>query len=218
MNTRPTASLLALGMAASVLVSGCSMNKSQKGAIIGAVAGAGAGAAIGANNGSTVRGALAGAIVGGAAGAIIGNQMDQQARELRQNIPGARVERVGEGIAVTFESGLLFDFDSDVVRAQAATNLRNLASSLSKYPNTDILIVGHTDATGADAYNQGLSERRASSAAAFITREGVPRARLRAMGRGETEPIAANDSDDGRSKNRRVEIAIVANEQARRQR
>ncbi|HKS07817.1 MAG TPA: OmpA family protein [Gemmatimonadaceae bacterium] len=218
MNTRPTAALLALVMSAGALASGCSMNKSQKGAIIGAVAGAGAGAAIGANNGSTVRGALAGAIVGGAAGAIIGNQMDQQARELRQNIPGARVERVGEGIAVTFESGLLFDFDSDVVRAQAATNLRNLASSLGKYPNTDVLIVGHTDATGADTYNQALSERRANSAAAFIAREGVPRARVRAVGRGETEPIAENESDNGRAKNRRVEIAIVANEAARRQR
>jgi outer membrane protein OmpA-like peptidoglycan-associated protein len=218
MKTRPTAALLALVMSGSALATGCSMNKSQKGAIIGAVAGAGAGAAIGANNGSTVRGALAGAIVGGAAGAIIGNQMDQQARELRQNIPGARVERVGEGIAVTFESGLLFDFDSDVVRAQAATNLRNLASSLGKYPNTDVLIVGHTDATGADAYNQALSERRASSAASFIAREGVPRARVRAVGRGETEPIAANDSDASRAQNRRVEIAIVANEAARRQR
>lgn len=216
MKTRPTAALLALVMGASAL--GCSMNKSQKGAIIGAVAGAGAGAAIGANNGSTVRGALAGAIVGGAAGAIIGNQMDQQARELRQNIPGARVERVGEGIAVTFESGLLFDFDSDVVRAQAATNLRNLASSLGKYPNTDVLIVGHTDATGADTYNQALSERRANAAASFIAREGVPRARVRSVGRGETEPIAANDNDAGRAQNRRVEIAIVANEAARKQR
>lgn len=203
-------------VAVSVAASGCALSKTEKGAVIGAVAGAGAGAAIGANNGSTVRGAIAGAIVGGAAGAIIGNQMDKQARELQQNVPGARVERVGEGIAVTFESGLLFDFDSDRVRAQAATNLRNLASSLGKYPNTDVLIVGHTDATGADEYNQGLSERRASAAATYLSQEGVPRARVRAVGRGETEPIAANDSEAGRAKNRRVEIAIVANEAARR--
>jgi outer membrane protein OmpA-like peptidoglycan-associated protein len=136
--------------------------------------------------------------------------MDQQARELKQNIPGAKVARVGEGIAVTFASGLLYDFDSDVIRGDAASNLRALAASLGKYPNTDLLIVGHTDATGSLDYNQGLSQRRATSAANYLIGEGVNPGRLRAVGRGETEPIAANDTEGGRALNRRVEVAIYA--------
>jgi outer membrane protein OmpA-like peptidoglycan-associated protein len=122
---------------------------------------------------------------------------------------------VGEGIAVTFASGLLYDFDSDVVRPEAASNLRNLASSLKKYPNTDLIIVGHTDAVGTSAYNQGLSERRATAAANYLQSQGVTPTRLRAMGRGETEPLASNDTEGGRQLNRRVEIAIFANAAAR---
>ena len=202
---------------AAVAMSACSSwTKGEQGAAIGAGAGAVVGGAIGQNNGGTVRGAIAGAIIGGAAGAVIGAQMDKQAKELEQNVPGARVQRVGEGIAVTFESGLLFDFDSDQVRSAAASNLRSLATSLGKYPNTDLLIVGHTDATGTDSYNQGLSERRASSAAAYLRTEGVSGSRLRAVGRGETEGIATNDTESGRAQNRRVEIAIFANEAARK--
>lgn len=150
--------------------------------------------------------------MGGVVGGIIGRQMDKQAEELAQNIPGAKVERVGEGIQVTFASGLLFDFDSDVVRAEAATNLRNLASSLDKYPNTDLLIVGHTDSVGSDAYNQSLSDRRARAAAEYLAAQQVARTRLRTAGRGETEPVTTNDTDAGRSQNRRVEVAIYANE------
>jgi outer membrane protein OmpA-like peptidoglycan-associated protein len=116
---------------------------------------------------------------------------------------------------VTFASGLLYDFDSDVVRAEAATNLRNLAASLNKYPNTDLLIVGHTDAVGTSAYNQALSQRRATSAANFLTTQGVASTRLQSVGRGETEPIAGNDTEGGRQLNRRVEIAIVANASTR---
>jgi outer membrane protein OmpA-like peptidoglycan-associated protein len=142
--------------------------------------------------------------------------MDQQAKELQQNIPGATVARVGEGIAVTFASGLLYDFDSDAVKADAATNLKNLAASLQKYPNTDLLIVGHTDAVGADDYNQSLSQRRAAAAASYLASLGVSSNRLRSLGRGETEPIATNDTEAGRQQNRRVEIAIVANESARK--
>jgi outer membrane protein OmpA-like peptidoglycan-associated protein len=146
-------------------LSGCaSLSNKEKGAIIGATTGAAAGGVIGNQTGSTTRGAIIGAVVGGTAGAIIGHQMDQQAKELQQNIPGATVARVGEGIAVTFASGLLYDFDSDAVKADAATNLKNLAASLQKYPNTDLLIVGHTDAVGADDYNQSLSQRRAAAA------------------------------------------------------
>ena len=201
-----------------VWLSACaSMSKKEKGAVIGAAAGAAAGGVIGNQTGSTTRGAIIGAVVGGTAGAIIGHQMDQQAKELQQNIPGATVARVGEGIAVTFESGLLYDFDSDVVRASAAQNLGNLAASLNKYPNTDLLIVGHTDAVGTSDYNQGLSQRRATAAANYLASQGVSAARLRALGRGETEPLATNDTEAGRQLNRRVEIAIVANASTRSQ-
>ena len=194
-----------------------SLSKKENGAIIGATAGAAAGAAIGSASGSTAKGAIIGAAVGGTAGAVIGHQMDQQAKELQQNIPGATVARVGEGIAVTFESGLLYDFDSDVVRASAAQNLGNLAASLNKYPNTDLLIVGHTDAVGTGEYNQGLSQRRATAASNYLASQGVSAARLRALGRGETEPLATNDTEAGRQLNRRVEIAIVANASTRSQ-
>jgi outer membrane protein OmpA-like peptidoglycan-associated protein len=178
--------------------------------VIGAGTGAVIGAVIGHNTGSTTRGAILGAVVGGTAGAIIGHQMDQQAKEIEQNIPGAKVTRIGEGIAVTFESGLLFDFDSDRIKPTAAANLRTLAQSFEKYPNTNILIVGHTDATGSDSYNQGLSQRRASTARSYLATQGVNRDRLESAGRGESEPIATNDTDAGRAANRRVEIAIYA--------
>jgi len=201
--------LLVLGATA------CSLSRKEQGAIIGAGAGGVAGGVIGHQTGSTTRGAIIGAVVGGTVGAIIGHQMDQQAKELQQDIPGATVSRVGEGIAVTFASGLLYDFDSDVVRPEAASNLRNLAASLNKYPNTDLLIVGHTDAVGTSAYNQALSQRRATSAANFLTTQGVALTRLQSVGRGETEPIAGNDTEGGRQLNRRVEIAIVANASTR---
>jgi outer membrane protein OmpA-like peptidoglycan-associated protein len=193
-----------------------SLNRKEKGAVIGAAAGGAAGAVIGNQTGSTTRGAIIGAVVGGAAGAIIGHQMDQQAKELQQNIPGATVARIGEGIAVTFASGLLYDFDSDVVRAEAAQNLRSLSASLAKYPNTDLLIVGHTDAVGTGEYNQALSQRRATAAANYLASQGVSAARLQAVGRGETEPLATNDTEAGRQSNRRVEIAIVANASTRK--
>lgn len=202
---------------AAVQLTGCaSWGNREKGAVIGAAGGAAVGGVIGKQTGSTARGAIIGAVVGGAAGAVIGHQMDQQAKELEQNIPGATVTRVGEGIAVSFASGLLYDFDSDVVKPTAAQNLRTLAQSLGKYPNTDVLIVGHTDATGSDSYNMGLSERRARAAQNFLVGEGVAPARLRSTGRGETEPIAPNDTEAGQAQNRRVEVAIYANAQARK--
>ena len=124
----------ALSAAALVTLGACaSFTTQQKGAMIGAATGAVAGGAIGKANGSTAKGAIIGAMVGGVAGGIIGRQMDKQAAEIAQKIPGATVERVGEGIQVTFESGLLFDFDSDRVRGEAGTNLRNLAASLDEY-------------------------------------------------------------------------------------
>lgn len=210
--------MLAAGLASLVLsaLAGCALNKKSQGAIIGGAAGGVVGGIVGNQTGSTTRGAIIGAVVGGTIGAVIGHQMDQQAKELAQNIPGAVVARVGEGITVTFASGLLYDFDSDVIRATAADNLRSLAASLSKYPNTDLLIVGHTDAVGTGTYNQSLSERRAAAAMNYLTSQGVSSGRLQAVGRGETEPIASNETEAGRQLNRRVEIAIVANAAARK--
>ena len=166
-------------------LSACSMlNKKGNGALIGAGAGGAVGAVIGNQTGSTARGAIIGAAVGGLTGAIIGHQMDQQAKELQQDIPGATIQRVGEGIAVTFASSSLFDFDSEQILAGTATNMRNLAASLGKFPNTDILIVGHTDAVGTADYNQQLSQRRATAVANYLISQGVSSARLRTAGRG----------------------------------
>ena len=204
------ATLLVVG---SVGMSACaSLNKKEEGAIIGATTGAAVGGVIGNQTGSTAKGAIIGAVVGGTAGAIIGHQMDQQAKELSQNIKGATVERVGEGIQVTFASGLLFAFDSDSIQAAAGTNLRELALSLQKYPDSQLLIVGHTDNVGDDSYNQRLSERRSNSAAAYLAAQGVARTRLAATGKGESEPVTTNETDAGRQKNRRVEVAIYASE------
>ncbi len=208
---------LTLGLAIVIPVSmgACSMSRTQKGAVIGAGAGAAAGAAIGKAAGSTAKGAIIGAAVGGTAGAIIGSRMDKQAKELAAKIPNAKVERVGEGLLVTFDSGLLFAFDSDVIQGAARENLNNLASSVRDYPDTDLLIVGHTDAIGSDSYNQGLSERRARSAARYLAQQGVRQDRIGTDGRGEVEPVADNSSDYGRSQNRRVEVAIYASKEYR---
>ena len=189
--------------------SGCaSMNKTESGAAVGAVGGAAAGAIIGHATGNTSRGAIIGAVVGGAAGAYIGHKMDQRAKEL-EKIPGATVERVGEGIQVTFASGLLFDYDSDVVKGDARDNLNQLASNLQKYGDSELMIVGHADATGSETYNQDLSERRAFAAQRYLSGRGVTRP-IRTLGRGELEPVASNDTEAGRAKNRRIEVAIYA--------
>jgi outer membrane protein OmpA-like peptidoglycan-associated protein len=210
---RTTAGLLVLALS---LPACSSMSNTQKGAVIGAAGGGAVGAVIGKKVGSTAKGAIIGAAVGGTAGAIIGSRMDKQAEELAMEIPGARVERVGEGIVVTFDSGLLFAYDSDAIQGAARDNLTNLAESLKKYGDTEILIVGHTDATGSDAYNQDLSQRRALSAANYIVSQGVVNTRLRTTGRGELEPIDTNETDAGRAQNRRVEIVIVAGEALKR--
>ena len=195
---------------------GCSsLSQTQRGAVIGAAGGGAVGAVVGSATGSTARGAIIGAAVGGAAGAIIGRQMQKQAEELAADLENAKVEQVGEGVLVTFDSGLLFDFDSDAVKGAAAENLRTLANSLNKYPESELLIVGHTDSRGADSYNQGLSERRAASARAYLSSQGVSTSRIRTSGRGEVEPIASNETDAGRALNRRVEVAIFASDEYR---
>jgi outer membrane protein OmpA-like peptidoglycan-associated protein len=215
MNTARLRSYGALSLAVVVAgTTGCGyFNKTAKGGAIGAAAGGAVGAVIGSNNGSTAKGAIIGAVAGGTIGAIIGQRMDRQAAELAAEIPNAKVERVGEGVLVTFDSGLLFDFDSDVVRGASGDNLTELANSLKKYAESDVLIVGHTDAVGTDSYNQSLSERRAESAARYLSSQGVDRSRVDTEGMGEVEPVATNDTDTGRSQNRRVEVAIFASEE-----
>ncbi len=203
---------LALVGALSVGAAGCA-TKAGTGAVAGAGAGAVVGGAIGAATGSTAKGAIIGAAVGGAAGAIIGDQMDRRAAELEDSIPGADIERVGEGILVTFESGILFVFDSTSIQPAGRQNLATLATNLEKYPDSNVLIVGHTDNVGADAYNMTLSERRAESAASYLRQQGVSSGRIKTEGRGELEPVAANDTEAGRQENRRVEVAIFANDQ-----
>jgi outer membrane protein OmpA-like peptidoglycan-associated protein len=216
LNRKFTVALAALTV--STGMSGCaSMNNTEKGAAGGAGVGGAIGAIIGRQTGSTARGAIIGAVVGGAAGAVIGRRMDQQAQELEQNLPAADVERVGEGIAVTFESGVLFPYNSADVLPAGRENLRQLATSLRNYPGTTVLIVGHTDSSGSDEYNMGLSYRRAESARSFLAAQGIDASRVRVEGRGESEPVADNSTDAGRQQNRRVEIAIFASEEYREQ-
>ncbi|NNF27548.1 MAG: OmpA family protein [Gemmatimonadetes bacterium] len=190
--------------------------QAEEGAAIGAATGAVIGGIIGNNNGSTAKGAILGAVIGGAAGAAIGSQMDEQADDLASQLEGATVERVGEGIQVTFDSGLLFGFDSDRLQPTARANLADLAESLMDFDDTEILIIGHTDASGSDSYNQGLSERRADAAAAHLIQNGISARRVDVMGLGEAEPVADNSSEWGRQENRRVEVAIFASEYRRR--
>jgi outer membrane protein OmpA-like peptidoglycan-associated protein len=205
-------------VATAAVLAGCSsLSQTQRGAVIGAAAGGAVGAAVGKATGSTARGAIIGAAVGGTAGAVIGAQMDKQRAELESGLEGARVERYGEGLLVTFDSGLLYDFNSDVVKGEARRNLTNLANSLKSYPETEVLIVGHTDAVGSDAFNQTLSERRARAAKDYLVSQGTPADRIRTMGRGETEPVASNDTEAGMSQNRRVEVAIFASEEQRKE-
>lgn len=194
-----------------------SMSNTERGAVIGAAGGAAVGGAIGAATGSTARGAIIGAAVGGVAGAVIGREMDQQAEELAADLEGADVERVGEGILINFPSGLLFDFDASTLRSASRADLADLAASFGKYEGRELMIVGHTDATGTDSYNMNLSRERAQSTADYLVSRGVPSSRIRVVGRGEEEPVATNDSADGRQLNRRVEVAVFATEEYREQ-
>jgi len=196
---------------------GCSsMSRGQKGVVIGAGAGGVIGAVIGDAAGSTARGAIIGAVVGGAAGALIASRMDDKAEVLAGELDGATVERFGEGILVTFESGILFDFDSSVLQSEARANLTDLARVLSDdLDDYELMVVGHTDAVGAEEYNQRLSERRAQAAVDFLTSIGIPAALTHGQGMGEMEPLASNETEEGRRQNRRVEVAIFASDDYR---
>jgi outer membrane protein OmpA-like peptidoglycan-associated protein len=199
-------------------VGGCNASKGVKGGAIGAGAGAGVGAVIGNQFGDhgTAVGAIIGAAVGGTAGALIGHHMDKQAEELRNDLQGATVERVGEGIKITFDSGLLFGVDQSSLSETSKSNLQQLAQTLEKYEDTDILIEGHTDASGSDEHNMALSKQRAESVASYLTVSGVKGSRITTMGYGETQPIADNSTTAGMAQNRRVEVAIYANKQMQR--
>ncbi|CAB1083972.1 Outer membrane protein A precursor [Olavius algarvensis Delta 1 endosymbiont] len=192
---------------------GCAeWNRTKKGAAVGAGVGGAAGGIIGIATGHTVAGILIGAVVGGAAGAFIGNYMDKQAAEIERDIEGAKVERVGEGIKITFSSGILFDVDQSNVKDQYRSELTELSRILNKYNDTNIMLVGHTDSTGSEAYNQKLSERRADSVANYLATQNVNSGRFTTEGYGESQPVATNDTDAGRAQNRRVEVAIWAND------
>lgn len=200
-------------LCAVILLPGCSsMKRSTKGAAIGTAAGGAMGAVIGRASGNTGLGAIIGATVGGATGAIIGHQMDKQAAEIENTVPDAKVERVGEGIVVEFSSNVLFDFDKAYLRADAQPTLNKLVDVLTKYPDTDIELQGHTDNTGTEKYNQTLSEKRARSVDTYLVKKGITTKRIKIRGFGETIPKYDNTTESGRARNRRVEFLITANE------
>ncbi|HDS06056.1 MAG TPA: OmpA family protein [Bacteroides sp.] len=200
-------------LVALLVLAGCSsMNRTQKGAVVGTASGAAMGAIIGEATGNPALGTIIGATVGGATGAVIGHQMDKQAEEIENSVPDARVERVGEGIVVEFDSNILFGFDSSDLTGASKENLDKLVVVLEKYPDTNIEIQGHTDSTGPEDYNQALSERRARSVAGYLAAQGVMDERLNTVGFGETTPRYDNETDEGRAQNRRVDFLITANE------
>jgi len=201
--------LFATASIAIILFSCKSANKTQKGTAIGATVGGVAGALIFKNS---AVGAIVGAAVGGTAGYAIGRHMDKQAKEIKAAIPDAEVNRVGEGIELTFNSALLFKINSSELSDSAKIDLGKLAEVFAKYPETNILVEGHTDDTGPDDFNMALSERRAKSVAGYLQSKGLPVERFMIKWYGETQPKFPNDSDANRIKNRRVELAIYANE------
>ncbi len=193
-------------------------NNAQKGAVIGTAGGAILGAIIGNNAGKGGKGeigAVIGGVVGGTAGVLIGNKMDKQAQKIEEEIPGAKVERIEDGILVTFDenSGVHFDTNLYNITASSAELLTKLANILKEYPDTNVLVVGHTDSTGSAAYNMSLSERRASAVTNyFVQNKGLSASRFTTTWFGEDQPIADNSTVAGRAKNRRVNVAIVPNE------
>lgn len=189
------------------------LNKTQKGAIIGVATGGIVGGIIGSKSKNTAIGAILGATVGGAVGAVIGNKMDKQAKKIEDELgKGAKVERVGEGIRVTFDNKMLFAFGKSYLNDDNKVDLQKFAGTLNEYPDTDLLIVGHTDNIGSNGYNQSLSVQRSLAVKTYLDEIGVAKSRLKASGKGESQPIVSNGSEYNRSLNRRVEIAISAND------
>lgn len=222
MITNRKIALFGLSVATSAMLLGScstiqSMSNTQKGAATGAVAGGALGAIIGKKAGNTAVGVLAGAALGGVAGGLIGKKMDKQAAEIERTVAGAEVIKADEGIIVKFDSGILFDFDKTDLKADAKTNIAKLVDNLNSNPNTDILVIGHTDNKGTDTYNQGLSERRAKSVKSYAVSQGLAGKRIKTEGKSFHEPIADNNTEAGRAENRRVEIVIVANDKMRKE-
>ncbi|MCD7935265.1 MAG: OmpA family protein [Tannerellaceae bacterium] len=201
-----------------LVFSGCGASKTVKGAGIGAGAGGVVGAGVGAIAGNAALGGVLGAVVGGTAGALIGKKMEKQRDEIVQNIPDADVEVVndGEALKVTFDSGILFSTNSSTLSESSKSALNRFATTLNNNPDTDIRIIGYTDATGQDAYNQTLSEKRAQSVYTYLVNDGVSSNRMEFSGRGENDPVAPNNTAEGRAKNRRVEILVEANDAMKR--
>ncbi len=205
----------------------CNTSKAVQGGAAGGALGGVIGGAIGKKSGDGTKGAIIGGVIGGTAGAIIGDYMDRQAEEIEEEIPGARVEKVAtvgadgepvtDEIIVTFDSGVLFGFDSYRLNNNSKNELDRMANVFVKYPETDITIAGYTDSKGAAAYNRTLSEQRAAAVADYLAQRGISRSRMITRGYGETNPVATNETEAGRAENRRVEVDIKANESLRRQ-
>ncbi len=196
-------------------------NNTQKGAAIGAAGGAVIGGVIGNNvgKGNTALGAIIGAVVGGAAGGYIGNRMDRQAERIEEEIPGAEVKRVGEGINVTFneDAGVYFDTNKSDVKGTSATTLDKLAGIFKEYPDSYILVEGHTDSAGSEEYNWKLSQQRAESVTKYLVAKGISSGRFTTKWYGETQPRESNETSEGKAKNRRVELAIVASDELKQE-
>lgn len=212
--------IAAFFISGSLLLTSCetvqNANNTQKGAAIGTAAGAVIGGILGNNigkGGNAPLGAVLGGVVGGVAGGVIGDKMDKQAKEIKEVLPGAEVERVGEGIKVTLnENTVNFDFNSANLTTVAKTNLDKLVTVLKNNPDTNINIYGHTDSIGSDAVNLRISSQRAEAVKNYLVAKGISASRMFTEGLGKSSPIASNDTDEGRAKNRRVEFAITANE------
>ena len=191
-------------------------NNTQRGAAIGAIGGAVIGGILGNNlgkGGNGAMGAVLGGVIGGVAGGVIGNKMDKQAREIETALPGAQVERVGEGIKLVLgENAVRFDTNKSTLTTTAKANLDKLVPVFKSYADTDIVIYGYTDSTGSAEYNLNLSQQRANSVEKYLESKGLNMLRFKMVGMGIADPIATNDTPEGRSQNRRVEFAITANE------
>lgn len=211
---------LALLMSVGTLFTSCealkNTNNTQRGAAIGAAGGALLGGILGNNlgkGGKGAMGAVLGGVIGGVAGGVIGNKMDKQAREIDNALPGADVVRVGEGIKLVLnENAVRFDTNKSTLTATAKTNLDKLVPVFKEYADTNIMIYGHTDSTGSAEYNLKLSQERATSVKNYLVSKGLASTRFSTSGMGIADPIATNDTPEGRSQNRRVEFAITANE------
>lgn len=216
-----TTNIAAVFLSSTLMLTSCeaiqNSNNTQRGTAAGTAAGAVIGGILGNNIGkgkNAALGAVLGGIVGGVAGGVIGNKMDKQAKAIKEALPGAQVERVNEGIKITLsENTVNFDFNSAALTPTSMSNLDKLANVMLQYPDTNINVYGHTDSKGSDEYNLGLSQKRASSVIDYLVSKGIARTRLNALGMGEKDPIASNDTEEGRAKNRRVEFAITANEE-----